>query len=255
MSRYDFTGRVAVVTGGGNGMGRAAAVALAAAGASVVLADVATDRGEDAVREIVAAGGRARFVRADVSSEDDVAAMVETAVAAYGGLDMAVNAAGIEIEKDFIADAEVDVFDRVIAVNLRSIFLCLKHEIRAMRSRGGGAIVNFASTNSFKPQKTQSAYNASKAGVVALTRTAAVEYTRFGIRVNAVAPGAIDTDMLRDAIAERGADEQALLKLYSLFGRFGRTDEVTNAVLFLCSGESSFTSGHTLSIDGGLLAG
>ena len=253
MSRHDFSGKVAVVTGAGNGMGRSAAIALAAAGAAVVLADIATDAGEEAVREITAAGGTARFVRTDVSSEADVEAMVAAAVSSYGGLDLAVNAAGIEIEHDFLVDADVAVFDKVIAVNLRSMFLCLKHEIRALRDRGGGSIVNFASTNAFKPQVTQSAYNASKFGVVGLTKTAALEYTRYGIRVNGVAPGAIDTAMLRDAIEHRGADEAVLLKKYSLFGRFGQSDEVTNAVLFLCSDESSFTSGHTLSVDGGLL--
>jgi NAD(P)-dependent dehydrogenase (short-subunit alcohol dehydrogenase family) len=253
MSRSDFTGKIAVVTGAGNGMGRSAAMGLAAAGASVVLADIDVAAAEDAVRAITESGGRARFVRTDVSAEADVEAMVTQAVAAYGGLDLAVNAAGIEIEQDFVADADVAVFDRVIAVNLRSIFLCLKYEIRALRVRGGGSIVNFASTNAFKPQVTQSAYNASKFGVVGLTKTAALEYTRYGIRVNAVAPGAIDTAMLREAIEHRGADEAVLLKKYGLFGRFGRVDEVTQAVLFLCSEDSSFTSGHVLCVDGGLL--
>ena len=254
MSTHDFTGKVAVVTGGGNGMGRSAAIALAASGASVVVADLAEDAGLDTVRVITEAGGAARFLRTDVSREPDVAAMVAEAVTAFGGLDFAINAAGIEIEKGFLIDGDVDVFDKVIAVNLRSVFLCLKHEIRAMLERGGGSIVNFASTNAFKPQVTQSAYNASKAGVVALTKTAAQEYTRYGIRINGVAPGAIDTAMLRDAIEHRRADEKVLLKKYSLFGRFGQADEVSNAVLFLCSQDSSFTSGHTLSVDGGLLA-
>jgi NAD(P)-dependent dehydrogenase (short-subunit alcohol dehydrogenase family) len=254
MSTHDFTGKIAIVTGGGNGMGRSAALALAASGAHVVLADLAVDAGQDAVRAITDAGGSARFIRTDVSKEADVAAMVDDAVTTFGGLDFGVNVAGIEIEKNFLVDADVDVFDKVIAVNLRSVFLCLKYEIRAMLERGGGSIVNFASTNAFKPQITQSAYNASKFGVVGLTKTAALEYTRAGIRVNAIAPGAIDTAMLRDAIEHRGADEKVLLKKYSLFGRFGHADEVANAVLFLCSDDSSFTSGHTLSVDGGLLA-
>ena len=253
MSGHDFTGKVAVVTGAANGMGRSAALALAAAGASVVLADVSVEAGEDAVRAIREGGGQARFIRTDVSQPGDVEAMVDDATRAYGGLDLAVNAAGIEVEQVRIAEADIDTFDRVIAVNLRSMFLCLKYEITAMLARGGGAIVNFASTNAFKPQITQSAYNASKFGVVGLTKTAALEYTRSGIRVNAVAPGAIDTAMLRDAIEHRGADEKVLLKKYSLFGRFGAADEVTKAVLFLCSDDASFTSGHTLAVDGGLL--
>lgn len=253
MSKRDFNGKVAVVTGAAAGMGRAAAIALAAEGAKVVLADVAEAAGAEAVEQITSTGGAARFVHVDVSRETDVAAMVDDAVDAFGGLDIAVNAAGIEVEKNYLVDADVDVFDRVIAVNLRSIFLCLKFEIRAMLQRGGGAIVNFASTNAFKPQVTQSAYNASKFGVVGLTKTAALEYTRYGIRVNAIAPGAIDTAMLRSAIEHRGADTEALLKKYSLFGRFGESEEVADAVLWLCSDESSFTSGHVLAVDGGLL--
>lgn len=253
MSKRDFNGKVAVVTGAAAGMGRAAAVALAAEGAKVVLADVAEAAGAEAVEQITSAGGAARFIQVDVSRETDVAAMVDDAVDAFGGLDIAVNAAGIEVEKNYLVDADVDVFDRVIAVNLRSIFLCLKFEIRAMLQRGGGAIVNFASTNAFKPQVTQSAYNASKFGVVGLTKTAALEYTRYGIRVNAIAPGAIDTAMLRSAIEHRGADTETLLKKYSLFGRFGESEEVADAVLWLCSDESSFTSGHVLAVDGGLL--
>jgi len=254
MSKHDFNGKVAVVTGAASGMGRSAALALAAAGAKVVLADVAEQAGEHVVRTIAEAGGTARFIRTDVAQEADVAASVDAAVSAYGGLDLGVNAAGIEVEKTFIAEADAATFDRVIAVNLRSVFLCLKYEVAAMIGRGGGSIVNFSSTNAFKPQITQSAYNASKFGVVGLTRTAALEYTRAGIRVNAVAPGAIDTPMLRDAIEHRGADPEVLLKKYSLFDRFGQAEEVAEAVLWLCSDDSSFTSGHTLAVDGGLLA-
>lgn len=253
MSRHDFSGRVAVVTGASSGMGRASALALAAAGASVVLADVAEQAGVDAVHEITEAGGRARFLRTDVCEESDVVAMIHCAVDTYGGLDIAVNAAGIEIENSLIADADVATFDRVIAVNLRSIFLCLKYEIRAMLDRPGGSIVNFASTNAIKPQSTQGAYNASKFGVVGLSKTAALEYARAGIRVNAVAPGAIDTPMLREAIAQRGADPEVLLRRFSLLGRFGRPDEVADAVLWLCSDDSSFTTGHVLTVDGGLV--
>lgn len=251
MSGYDFTGKVAVVTGAAAGMGRAAAVALAAAGARVVLADIAD--AADTATEIAAVGGTATVVRTDVSAEDDVVAMVQAAVSDHGRLDIAVNAAGIEVETDFLVDSDVAVFDRVIAVNLRSIFLCLKYEIAAMVPTGGGAIVNFASTNAIRPQITQSAYNASKFGVVGLTKTAALEYTRKGIRVNAIAPGAIDTAMLRAAIDHRGSDRDALLRRYSLFGRFGEAQEVANAVLWLCSDQSSFTTGHVLAVDGGLL--
>jgi glucose 1-dehydrogenase len=254
LSVDDLTGKVAVVTGAASGMGRSAAVALAGAGARVLLADVAEEAGRRTAEEIVTAGGRAQFVCTDVAREGDVAIMVDAAVRAYGRLDLAVNAAAVEIENARIAEADVATFDRVIAVNLRSTFLCLKYEIRAMLEHGGGAIVNFASTNAVKPQVTQAAYNASKYGVVGLTKTAALEYARRGIRVNAVAPGAIDTPMLRNALEQRGTDEHLMRKRFGLFGRFGRPGEVASAVLWLCSDASSFTTGHVLAVDGGLLA-
>jgi len=250
----DFTGKVALVTGAAGGMGRATAQAFAAAGAKVVAADIAADEGEQTAKLIRGNGGEAVFVRTDVSDAADVEAAVATAVNEYGGLDCAANMAAIETETTFLADCEEATFDRLVAVNLRSIFLCLKYEIRAMLQRGGGSIVNIASTNSFRPLPKQAVYTATKHGVIGLTKTAAIEYAGQGIRVNAVAPGAIDTPMLRGAIAARGSDEAEVISRLSLVGRFGDPTEIANAVLWLCSDGSTYTVGHTLAVDGGYLA-
>lgn len=253
MSRFE--GRSAVVTGAASGMGRAIALALAAEGAAVVVADVNADGVEQTAGLIEEAGGRARFLRTDVSVGEDVRAMVDLAVSAHGGLDHGVNAAAIENETSPIADCEESTFDRMIAVNLRSVFLCMKHQAQVMRASGrGGSIVNIASTNSFRPQPNQAAYTASKHGVLGLTRAAAVDHAADGIRVNAVCPGAIETPMLLGAIEARGRDKDEVARRLSLFGRFGTTDEIARAVLWLCSEESSFTTGHALAVDGGYLA-
>jgi NAD(P)-dependent dehydrogenase (short-subunit alcohol dehydrogenase family) len=250
----DFASKVALVTGAAGGMGRATAQAFAAAGAKVVAADIAADEGEQTAKLIRGNGGEAVFVRTDVSDAADVEAAVATAVNEYGGLDCAANMAAIETETTFLADCEEATFDRLVAVNLRSIFLCLKYEIRAMLQRGGGSIVNIASTNSFRPLPKQAVYTATKHGVIGLTKTAAIEYAGKGIRVNAVAPGAIDTPMLRGAIAARGSDEAEVISRLSLVGRFGDPTEIANAVLWLCSDGSTYTVGHTLAVDGGYLA-
>jgi glucose 1-dehydrogenase len=254
-----FAGRSAIVTGGSGGMGRAIALAFAGAGAKVTVSDINVDAGRETADLIVAAGGTAVFVRTDVSKGDDVAAMVTAAVDAHGGLDFAVNAAAIEFEVDYLADLADDDFDRMIAVNLRSVFLCMKHEINSMLASGSAAagraaIVNIASTNSYRPQPHQSAYTASKFGVLGITKSAAVDYAPRGIRINAICPGAIDTPMLRGAIAKRGRDPQEVADRLSLNGRFGTPDEIASAALWLCSSASSFTIGHALAVDGGYLA-
>ena len=249
-----FDGKVALVTGAASGMGRATAQAFAAAGARVAAADIAADGGEETVAGIRRDGGEAVFIRTDVSVAADVQAAVATAVRTYGGLDCACNAAAIETETTLLADCAEATFDRLLAVNLKSVFLCLKYEIRAMLERGGGAIVNIASTNSFRPLPRQSVYTATKHGVVGMTKTAAIEYAGAGIRVNAVAPGAIDTPMLRGAMAARGSREEDVLSRLSLTGRFGQPAEIASAVLWLCSDQASYTMGHVLSVDGGYLA-
>jgi glucose 1-dehydrogenase len=180
---------------------------------------------------------------------------VATAVERFGRLDCAVNAAAIEFETTRLHELDDAGFDRMLAVNLRSVFLCLKHELAAMLAGGrGGSIVNVGSTNSFRPQANQPAYTASKHGVLGITRSAAIDYARDGIRVNVICPGAIDTPMLRSAIEVRGRDPQDVARRLSPLGRFGDPDEIARAALWLCSDASSFTTGHALAVDGGYLA-
>ena len=250
-----FDGQVAIVTGASGGMGRAVALAFAAAGASVVAADLTEDAGRETVEQIGQAGGRAVFVPTDVSDAAAVEALAARATGDFGRLDCAVNAAAIEGERGPLHEVDDEVFDRIIAVNLRSIFLCMKHEILAMLAAGrGGAIVNIASTNSFRPQPHQSAYTASKHGVLGMTRNAEVDDGAEGIRINAICPGAIDTPMLRAAMERRGRQPEEVANRLSLLGRFGQPDEIAQACLWLCSEESSFTTGHALAVDGGYLA-
>ncbi len=250
-----FEGRSAIVTGGSAGMGRAIALAFSAAGSRVTVSDVADAGGAETVALVREAGGEAQFVHADVSNSTEVQAMVKAAVDAYGGVDFAVNAAAIEFEVDYLADLADEDWDRMLDVNLKSVFLCMKHEIRAMLAGGaGGAIVNIASTNSYRPQAHQSAYTASKFGVLGLTKSAAVDYAPKGIRINAICPGSIDTPMLRNAITRRGRDPQEVANRLSLIGRFGTVDEIAAATLWLCSGAAGFTIGHALAVDGGYLS-
>jgi NAD(P)-dependent dehydrogenase (short-subunit alcohol dehydrogenase family) len=239
--------RSVLITGAGGGMGRALVAAFAAAGAHVV----ATDRDAAGLADVPAG---VRTVVGDVADEAVVAAAVDSAVREFGRLDAAVNAAAIEFETRPIHESTIDDYDRMMNVNVRSVYLCLQHEIRAMLAGGGGTIVNIASTNSFKPQPNQPAYTTSKHAILGLTRACAVDYAAHGIRINAICPGAIDTPMLRTAMERRGRDPIETAARLSKLGRFGRPDEIAKAALWLCSDDSSFTTGHALAVDGGMLA-
>lgn len=250
-----LAGKVALVTGAASGMGRAVAQRFAAEGAAVVAVDVEDAGAKATVEAITAAGGRAQLAVADVAHADQVAAAVGVARDTYGGLDAAVNAAAIEREAVPLHECADDTYDRIMAVNVRGVFLSMKHELAAMLATGrGGAIVNIASTSSYRPQPNQPAYTASKFAVLGLTKQAAIDYAPLGVRINAICPGGIDTPMLRGAIERRRRDPDDVRDRLSLLGRFGEVDEIAAAALWLCSDESSFTAGHALAVDGGYLA-
>jgi NAD(P)-dependent dehydrogenase (short-subunit alcohol dehydrogenase family) len=246
-------GKVAVVTGAAEGMGEATARVFAAAGAKVLAADVQTDIGEATVRSINDAGGTASFFRADVSKAADVEAMVQAAVDRYGRIDCAVNNAGVSPDNEPLANLIEADWDRVIGVNLKGVALCLKYEIKQLLAQGdGGAIVNVASVSGFRPQPNNAAYNASKHGVIGLTKTASLEAAPLGIRVNAVAPGGINTPMIQRAFEATGWTEADFAPAISLIeNRLGRGDEVAQASLWLCSDLASYVTGVTLPVDAG----
>lgn len=245
--------RVALVTGAAAGMGAATAHLLARAGATVVVSDVQDEAGEAVAAAIRDAGHAASYVHADVSREEDVAALVTTTVDRYGKLDCAVNNAALRPDTRALVDLDIDAFDRVIAVDLRSVALCLKHQLRQMRAQGSGSIVNIGSVSSVRPRPNNAGYVAAKHGVVGLTKVAALEHGKDGIRVNAVLPGAVDTPMIREARAAMGVSPTDEFEL-SLFGRLGTPDEIAEASLWLCSERSSYVTGHCLAVDAGYLA-
>src|SRR2546421_179185 len=247
----DFSGKVALVTGAASGMGLATAQAFAAAGAAGVLADFREDAVKAAAEGLVAAGHQALAARCDVSDDAQVAAMVDRTVAAFGRLDAAFNNAGVMARVAPTADSTREDWDRVIGVNLRGVWSCMGHELRQMERQGGGAIVNNASVGALTGNPGIGSYIASKHGVVGLTRTAALEYVKRGIRVNAINPGLIDTQVARDVVA---GDEQAYAEIAKNvpIGRAGRPEEIASAVLWLCSPGASYVVGHALTVDGGM---
>jgi NAD(P)-dependent dehydrogenase (short-subunit alcohol dehydrogenase family) len=255
MAAGSLDGKVAIVTGAAMGMGEATARLFGAAGAHVLVSDVNADLGRATAEGIERDGGSASFCKTDVSSGTDVATMVRTAVERYGRLDCAVNNAAVTPDTHPIAEFDEQEFDRVLAVDLKGVALCLKYEIAQMLKQGdGGAIVNVGSVSSFRPQPNNAAYVAAKHGVIGLTKVASLENAPLGIRVNAVCPGAIDTPMIRGALETAGLTEEDFAPVLSLLGRFGRPEEVAQASLWLCSDQSSYVTGAELSVDAGYVS-
>ncbi len=251
----NLTGKAAIVTGAAQGIGKGIALALAGAGAVVTVADVNDAAGAATAAEIIAAGGRGLFIHADVSREDDVAALIAASVAHFGRLDIVVNNAGI-VAVQTVEESNVEDWDRVMAVNVRSIFLTTKYALPHMRVAGGGAILNVASVSSFVAQQGTPAYCASKGAVLMLTKALALDYAREGIRVNCICPGVTDTPMLRSH-ASHAADPEAHLRqrLQRVpSGQMLFPADMGRAALFLCSDDSVGVTGASLVVDGGYIA-
>jgi NAD(P)-dependent dehydrogenase (short-subunit alcohol dehydrogenase family) len=249
-------GKSVLITGGGGGIGRATALAVAREGGQIAVADIAIDAARETVARVNAAGGQAIALSSEVTREADVRAMVESVVGAYGRLDCAFNNAGIagyqvDAAGKKTADWSEEAFDRMIAVNLKGVWLCMRHELKQMEAQGGGAIVNTGSIAGLAGLPTSSAYVAAKHGVVGLTKTAALEYAAANIRVNAVCPGFIKTRMTEDTMRRRG---EAILAQVP-FRRMGEPEEIAEMVVWLCSDRASYVSGAAYNVDGGWMAG
>ena len=246
-----FENKVALVTGAASGMGLATAKAFAEAGAFIVLADFKEELVKAEAGKLTATGHKAIAIRCDVSDDAQVAAMVDRTVAEFGRLDAAFNNAGVMARISPTAESTREEWDRVIGINLRGVWSCMKYELRQMQCQGSGAIVNNASVGALTGNPGIGSYIASKHGVVGLTRTAALEYVKHGIRVNAVNPGLIDTPVARDVV---NGNEQAYEEIakHVPIGRAGRPEEIASAVLWLCSPGASYVVGHALTVDGGM---
>ena len=245
--------KVGLVTGAGSGIGRASALAFAREGAKVVVVDTIAGSGEETVTMIRKAGGEASFVRTDVSKANEVEAMVNRTVEIYGRLDSAYNNAGVVVPPRLTPDTREEDWDHVISVNLKGVWLCMKYEIPQMLKQGRGVIVNASSMVGLIGLAKRSAYAASKHGVVGLTKVAALEYANAGIRVNAVCPAVVSTPLVESIISTDPEAEAQLMSMIPM-GRLGTLEEIAGVVVWLCSEESSFVTGHAMLVDGGAVA-
>ncbi|UZD67478.1 SDR family oxidoreductase [Marinobacter sp. AN1] len=249
-----FSDKVVLVTGGAAGIGEATARAFAAEGARVVVSDVAEPEGQAVAADIAEQGGDAMFIPCDVSRAGEVRGLIQRIIDTHGRLDCAFNNAGIDVEDSKLADGSEETFDRLMDVNVKGVWLCMKHEIEAMLNQpGGGVIVNTASVAGLGAAPKMAVYSASKHAVIGLTKSAAVEYARKGIRVNAVCPAVIDTDMFRRAAAADPRKREGAMNMHPV-GRLGQADEIAQAVLYLCSEGAGFSTGVALPVDGGYTA-
>ncbi|WP_067725077.1 SDR family NAD(P)-dependent oxidoreductase [Oceanobacillus damuensis] len=245
-------GKVAIVTGSAMGMGEATAKLFAESKAQVVIADFNEEKGQKVVDEIKKAGGEAAFVKVDVSNSEQVQAMVQFAVDTFGKLDVAVNNAALTPDDKPADSFDEEYWDRLMSVDLKGAALCQKYELQQMKKQGnGGSIINISSVSGYRPQPNNIAYVAAKHGVVGITKVAALENGKFNIRVNSVAPGAIDTPMLRGALEQFGLSEEEYAPQLSLLNRFGQAEEIAQATLWLASDASSYVTGTTIHADAG----
>jgi NAD(P)-dependent dehydrogenase (short-subunit alcohol dehydrogenase family) len=251
-SMSQFVGKVALITGGNAGIGRATAIEFAKQGAKVVVSGRREKEGQDVVAEIKALGSEAIFVKTDVSKESDVKVMIERTLETFGRLDYAFNNAGIEETLTPLPDQSEQTYDQIMDINVKGVWLSLKHEIPAMLKTGGGAIVNSSSIAGLVGFAMAPVYVASKHAVIGLTKAVAVEYAKQNIRVNAVAPGSIETRMLRDFAS--APEVRQMLEAGHPMGRIGQPEEIAATVIWLCSGAASFVTGQTLAVDGGYTA-
>jgi NAD(P)-dependent dehydrogenase (short-subunit alcohol dehydrogenase family) len=247
-----FTGKVVLITGGTSGIGRATAIAFAEQGANVVIAGRREAEGGESLALIQKAGGQGLFVRVDVNEESEIEAVVAKTLDRFGKLDFAFNNAGVGGLGRATMTATADIYDQVMNINVRGVFFSMKHQIPAILQSGGGAIVNNASALALRPSADSPIYSASKAAVVGLTKAAALEFAPKGVRINAICPAIIETDLTE----QLRSDEQTRAYLLSRHpvGRFGRSEEVAASVLYLCSPEASFITGVALPLDGGFAA-